>query len=601
VSEWLQELKRREHKMPDMYFDADVNLSAVPVNLLPLLDATDFKAIEDAVAYNAAGMALFWHFVTSAGVRTSTAVTPTSAGVHDWTDHGTNGMYSLEIPATGGTVNNDTEGYGWFTGSATGVLPWRGPVIGFRAAAINDALCDGGDNLDVNTVQWLGTACATPTVAGVPEVDITHIGGDAQSGTDLKDFADAGYDPATNKVQGVVLVDTITTYTGNTPQTGDSYARIGATGSGLTSLASQASMNTVAGYLDTEIAQIMSDVAAILVDTGTTLQAELDGIQATLGLAGAGLTAVPWNAAWDAEVQSECADALTAYDAATGTDVTTAAGAVTLANGVTHGGVNARLSIDQLLITASDGNPNILLTGSGAADGLSFTRSGAGGVFDTEFAAALQQEAADALTAYDPPTNAEMVARTLVAADYATATAVDALPTNAELATALGTADDAVLAQVALVKADTAAILIDTAEIGLAGAGLTVLATQASVNTIDDFLDTEVAVILAAVDTEVAAIKAKTDTIPVSPAAVGDIPTAAQNATAVLTTQMTESYRAAFTAPTLAQAAFETIGHLGESSISGVTKTVKRVDGVTTAKTFTLNDATTPTSITEAT
>jgi len=36
-------------------------------------------------------------------------------------------------------------------------------------------------------------------------------------------------------------------------------------------------------------------------------------------------------------------------------------------------------------------------------------------------------------------------------------------------------------------------------------------ATQTSVNTIDDFLDTEVAAILAAVDTEVAAIKAKTD------------------------------------------------------------------------------------------
>jgi hypothetical protein len=47
----------------------------------------------------------------------------------------------------------------------------------------------------------------------VPEVDLTHIGGDAQSGTDLKDFADAGYDPATNKVQGVVLVDTTTTTT----------------------------------------------------------------------------------------------------------------------------------------------------------------------------------------------------------------------------------------------------------------------------------------------------------------------------------------------------------------------------------------------------
>lgn len=48
-------------------------------------------------------------------------------------------------------------------------------------------------------------------------------------------------------------------------------------------------------------------------------------------------------------------------------------------------------------------------------------------------------------------------------------------------------------------------------------------ATQTSVDTIDDF-----------VDTEVAAIKAKTDNLPASPAAVSDIPTAAQIADAVL-------------------------------------------------------------------
>lgn len=166
--------------MPDMWMDVDTALAEVPVNIMPLLDDTDFKTIEDAVAYNAAGMALFWHFVTSAGAYTVTAVTPTTAGVYDWTDQGTAGIYTIEIPASGGaSINNDTEGYGWFTGKATGVLPWRGPTIGFRAAAINDALVDGGDNLDVNTVQWLGTACATPTVAGVPEVDVTHFNGTA--------------------------------------------------------------------------------------------------------------------------------------------------------------------------------------------------------------------------------------------------------------------------------------------------------------------------------------------------------------------------------------------------------------------------------------
>jgi len=45
------------------------------------------------------------------------------------------------------------------------------------------------------------------------EVDLIQMGGVAQSGTDLKDFADAGYDPATNKVQGVVLTDTTTAVT----------------------------------------------------------------------------------------------------------------------------------------------------------------------------------------------------------------------------------------------------------------------------------------------------------------------------------------------------------------------------------------------------
>lgn len=46
-----------------------------------------------------------------------------------------------------------------------------------------------------------------------------------------------------------------------------------------------------------------------------------------------------------------------------------------------------------------------------------------------------------------------------------------------------------------------------------AGSAQATIATQASVNTIDDFLDTEMAAVLAAVDTEVAAIKAKTDSL----------------------------------------------------------------------------------------
>ena len=70
--------------------------------------------------------------------------------------------------------------------------------------------------------------------------------------------------------------------------------------------------------------QVKTDIDAILVDTGTTLDGKIDTIDgivdnilvdtAEIGSAGAGLTAVPWNASWDAEVQSECTDALNAYD-----------------------------------------------------------------------------------------------------------------------------------------------------------------------------------------------------------------------------------------------------------------------------------------------
>lgn len=59
------------------------------------------------------------------------------------------------------------------------------------------------------------------------------------------------------------------------------------------------------------------------------------------------------------------------------------------------------------------------------------------------------------------------------------------------------------------------------------------LATASALATVDDFIDTEVAAILAAVDTEVGAIKAKTDNLPASPAATGDIPSAATIAAAV--------------------------------------------------------------------
>lgn len=86
-----------------------------------------------------------------------------------------------------------------------------------------------------------------------------------------------------------------------------------------------------AGGLDLDA--ILADTADIQPKLGTisdlgsgaTIGANLTDIEGEtddIGAAGAGLSAVPWNASWDAEVQSEVTDALNAYDPPTRTEAT---------------------------------------------------------------------------------------------------------------------------------------------------------------------------------------------------------------------------------------------------------------------------------------
>jgi hypothetical protein len=72
-------------------------------------------------------------------------------------------------------------------------------------------------------------------------------------------------------------------------------------------------------------------------------------------------------------------------------------------------------------------------------------------------------------------------------------------------------------------------------------------------------------------------------------------------ATSVLTGTMTEAYPTKGAAFTLAQGIYAINQQLGEQSIAGTTMTVKKRNQSTTAKTYTLDSAVTPTSITEAT
>lgn len=101
--------------------------------------------------------------------------------------------------------------------------------------------------------------------------------------------------------------------------------------------------------------------------------------------------------------------------------------------------------------------------------------------------------------------------------------------TSLATAAALDTVDNLLDTEVAAIKTVVDAVKAVTDLLPDAGA-LTSLATQASVTTIDDLLDTEVAAIKTVVD----AVKAKTDNLPASPAATGDIPTATENADALL-------------------------------------------------------------------
>lgn len=151
---------------------------------------------------------------------------------------------------------------------------------------------------------------------------------------------------------------------------------------------------------------------------------------------------------------------------------------------------------------------------------------------------------------------------------------------DTEVASVLAAVDT----EVAAIKARTDNLPTDPADASdIAASFSTVNGTLA---TISGYLDTEVAAILTAVDTEVAAIKAKTDNLPAAPAAVSDIPTALQNADALLGRDMSAVSGAAARSPLNALRFLR-----NRWSIAGTTLTVTREDDTTAAWTATVTAA----------
>lgn len=147
--------------------------------------------------------------------------------------------------------------------------------------------------------------------------------------------------------------------------------------------------------------------------------------------------------------------------------------------------------------------------------------------------------------------------------------------------------------------------------IGTNGAGLTAIG-DTRLNNLDAAVSTRLATAgyTAPDNATITAINSKTTNLPSDPADASDIAaafSAVNSAIAALndlsandlfTSQMTESYAADGTAPTLAQCLFLIQQSLHEFSISSTTRTVKKLDGSTTAAVFTLDSATAPTSTT---
>jgi hypothetical protein len=385
--------------------------------------------------------------------------------------------------------------------------------------------------------------------------------------------------------------------------------------------------------------QVKTDIDDILTDTGTTLQAEVDGIQTVtnavkvvtdaIGATGTGLSAIPWNPAWDAEVESEANDALVAQNLdhlvkiAVDTDFPTTVHLNSVIGHLADDGTAATFdrTTDSLEVLSIGGGGGLDAAGVRAAVGLASANldtqlAAIDDAIDTEVAAikaktdqltfgtANRVDAqvygvqANALTAAalaaDAVTEIQAGLSTLDAAGVRTAvglasanldTQLDALPTNAELATALASADDAVLAAIAALN-NLSEANVRTA-LGLASANLDTQLGDLPTNA-------ELAAALAAADDAILAAVAALHNL--SPAQVN-----AEVVDALTVDVIADSTPAEGSRPTMAQGVLLLTRLMMEKVVSGTTVTVRKENGTDPALTLTLDDATNPTSITRAT
>ena len=265
--------------------------TAVIVTVGPFYDKTDGVTIETALTITNERITLTAD--TDAGSAPTnildnvTGATSGTANDLNYITGNDAGMMQLELAAA--DVNRVGRMFLSITDAANHVPVFHEFFV--LPAAIFDWLTGVIVPLPANVTTWLGTAAATPTVAGVPEVDVTHYAG---STTDVSII------PAS---VAAILVDTGTTLDGRIPaalvggrmdsSTGAMAANVmtaAAAAADLTTelqngLATAAALDTVDNFLDTEIADIQARLPAALV--GGRMDSNMGAISASSAAADA--------------------------------------------------------------------------------------------------------------------------------------------------------------------------------------------------------------------------------------------------------------------------------------------------------------------------
>lgn len=291
----------------------------------PFVDDTDGKTAETGLTIANTDIKIHKAGATTLANKNSGGATHISNGVYyavfDDTDTNTVGSGQISIHVSGALpVRRDfcvlpSAIYDWLTAGAAPLSPTvagrtldvsAGGEAGLDWANIGSPTTTqnlSATNIDVDQVV-ASVSGAVGSVTGAVGSVTGDVGGNVTgtigglTAAALKDFFDT---------------DSTTTYASAVAGSVVKEIADNAGGSSLTAadIADAVWDEAATGHTDAGKAgaQLWTSIDAILDDTDE------------IGTAGAGLTDIPWNADWDAEVESEVNDGLVAYDAATGADI----------------------------------------------------------------------------------------------------------------------------------------------------------------------------------------------------------------------------------------------------------------------------------------